>query len=122
MRVSEGRVSGGVMMIKGKDVDGTFELIHQLKTIGEAAGRNVLICSNMVREFVVELTRLSAQPESSYLPISNVPLLAWRKLCTEMIWKWRKSPARVRRGIARIDPDNSVYGLVKELLHPVFHW
>eukprot|EP01053_Blabericola_migrator_P010733 Blabericola_migrator_1__10732@NODE_613_length_7277_cov_58_358391_g446_i0_p1_GENE_NODE_613_length_7277_cov_58_358391_g446_i0NODE_613_length_7277_cov_58_358391_g446_i0_p1_ORF_typecomplete_len1379_score196_59Guanylate_cyc/PF00211_20/2_3e20Guanylate_cyc/PF00211_20/5_6e23_NODE_613_length_7277_cov_58_358391_g446_i01464138 len=99
---------GGVVMIKGKEVEGTLELVDYLKKIGEASGTNVFVCSNM--------------PESSFLPISNVPLLAWRKLCTEIVERWRHSPSREKRGLTKIDQDNSVYGLAKELIHPLFHW
>eukprot|EP01054_Gregarina_sp_Poly1_P002145 Gregarina_sp_Poly_1__2144@NODE_156_length_12377_cov_161_699350_g138_i0_p1_GENE_NODE_156_length_12377_cov_161_699350_g138_i0NODE_156_length_12377_cov_161_699350_g138_i0_p1_ORF_typecomplete_len917_score130_01Guanylate_cyc/PF00211_20/2_8e22_NODE_156_length_12377_cov_161_699350_g138_i042136963 len=99
---------GGVVMIKGKEVEGTLELVDYLKKIGEASGTHVFVCSNM--------------PESSFLPISNVPLLAWRKLCTEIVERWRQSPSREKRGLTKIDQDNSVYGLAKELIHPLFHW
>lgn len=99
---------GGVVMIKGKEVEGTLELVHTLQLIGEASGKNVFICSNL--------------PESTSLPISNVPLLAWRKLCTEMVERWREAPGRQTRAMTEIEQDNSVYGLAKELIHPLFHW
>lgn len=99
---------GGVMFIRGREVDGTHEAVAYLEKLAAETDARIFVCSNI--------------PKSEYLPISNVPLLAWRKLCTALVHAWRVSKARADRGIARIDPDNSVYGLTKELLHPSFHW
>ncbi|PHJ17195.1 adenylate, partial [Cystoisospora suis] len=100
---------GGVMVIKGKEGLGTHELAKLLGQIGRKdLNRQMFFISNM--------------PDSVQMNIGNVPLLAWRKLCTEMVERWRVSDNREKKGYSKIDRDNSVYGLTKELIHPSFHW
>ncbi|KFH16613.1 putative adenylate cyclase, partial [Toxoplasma gondii MAS] len=100
---------GGVMVIRGKEGLGTHELAKLLGQIGRKdLKRQTFFISNM--------------PDSVQMNIGNVPLLAWRKLCTEMVERWRVSDNREKKGYSKIDRDNSVYGLTKELIHPSFHW
>ncbi|KAL8273282.1 hypothetical protein Esti_002783 [Eimeria stiedai] len=100
---------GGVMVIKGHEGLGAEELEDYIRDFGSnKSNRQVFCISNM--------------PDSPNLNIGNVPLLAWRKLCTEMVERWRVSDNREKKGYSRIDRDNSVYGLTKELIHPSFHW
>eukprot|EP00923_Selenidium_pygospionis_P005600 GHVN01009476.1.p1 GENE.GHVN01009476.1~~GHVN01009476.1.p1 ORF type:complete len:2152 (-),score=368.99 GHVN01009476.1:289-6744(-) len=100
---------GGVIVIRGREIDGTNELAEYTRVLGESLGRQVISTSNM--------------PEGQ-VNIGNVPLLAFRKACTEMIERWRRSPARAKmrekRGVMGL--DSSIYGLTKELIHPSFHW
>ncbi|PFH35735.1 putative adenylate cyclase [Besnoitia besnoiti] len=100
---------GGVMVIKGKEGLGTHELAKLLGQIGN-------------RDLKRQMFFISNMPDSVQMNIGNVPLLAWRKLCTEMVERWRVSDNREKKGYSKIDRDNSVYGLTKELIHPSFHW
>ncbi|EZG70692.1 adenylate/guanylate cyclase [Gregarina niphandrodes] len=99
---------GGVMVIQGREVQGSLELVEYLKDLAEASGHQVFICSNT--------------PEASYLPVANVPLLAFRKLCTDVVFRWKKSQIRKQKGYTAVDEKNSIYSLTKELTHPLFHW
>eukprot|EP01071_Lankesteria_metandrocarpae_P003319 Lankesteria_metandrocarpae@DN2890_c0_g1_i1.p1 len=100
---------GGVMVIRGSEYLGTPELLEilKLRTLSDL-NRYVFVCSNM--------------PDATHVNIGNVPLLAWRKLCTDMIQRWRSTKGRERKGFSRVNRDNSVCGLAKELLHPILHW
>ncbi|CDJ34954.1 LOW QUALITY PROTEIN: adenylate cyclase, putative [Eimeria mitis] len=100
---------GGVMVIKGREGLGAKELEDYIREFGSKKSNRQMFC-------------ISNMPDSPNLNIGNVPLLAWRKLCTEMVERWRVSDNREKKGYSRIDRDNSVYGLTKELIHPSFHW
>ncbi|KAL8431561.1 hypothetical protein Efla_000607 [Eimeria flavescens] len=100
---------GGVMVIKGHEGLGAKELEDYIRDFGSNKSNRQMFC-------------ISNMPDSPNLNIGNVPLLAWRKLCTEMVERWRVSDNREKKGYSRIDRDNSVYGLTKELIHPSFHW
>ncbi|CDI73907.1 adenylate cyclase, putative [Eimeria praecox] len=100
---------GGVMVIKGREGLGAKELEDYIRDFGSKKSNRQMFC-------------ISNMPDSPNLNIGNVPLLAWRKLCTEMVERWRVSDNREKKGYSRIDRDNSVYGLTKELIHPSFHW
>lgn len=39
-----------------------------------------------------------------------------------MVERWRTAPGREARALTKVEQDNSVYGLAKELIHPLFHW
>ncbi|KAL8452190.1 hypothetical protein Emed_001497 [Eimeria media] len=100
---------GGVMVIKGREGLGAKELEDYIRDFGSNKSNRQMFC-------------ISNMPDSPNLNIGNVPLLAWRKLCTEMVERWRVSDNREKKGYSRVDRDNSVYGLTKELIHPSFHW
>ncbi|XP_026192791.1 uncharacterized protein LOC34622195 [Cyclospora cayetanensis] len=100
---------GGVMVIRGREGLGAKELGDYLRDFCAKKSKRQMFC-------------ISNMPDSPNLNIGNVPLLAWRKLCTEMVERWRVSDNREKKGYSKIDRDNSVYGLTKELIHPSFHW
>eukprot|EP00923_Selenidium_pygospionis_P012137 GHVN01020641.1.p1 GENE.GHVN01020641.1~~GHVN01020641.1.p1 ORF type:complete len:2039 (+),score=278.32 GHVN01020641.1:106-6222(+) len=98
---------GGVVMIKGNARQGLKALVDCIELVGKQMGREVVVCSNL--------------PEKLGMPIGGVPLIAWRKACSEMVCRWRSANCRSTFGHSRVNRDNSVYGCAKELIHPMFH-
>ncbi|KAL7067248.1 hypothetical protein ACR3K2_23490 [Cryptosporidium serpentis] len=99
---------GGVMVVYGKENCGIYDIVQYIQQMGQKLERKVFVCSNM--------------PDTPYINISNVPLLPWKKLCTDIIETWRLTKSREKKGFSNVDRDNSIYGLAKELIHPSFHW